>query len=70
MTEETLPLSKEEKAHYTALSLSGETLPLSIVKRYIATIRKNFLASPKAVEKGKTTRNKKPTITEDQIDFF
>ena len=55
--------------HRTAAE-RGETPTLEIVRKFIITIRKNFLASPKAVEKGKTTRNAKPKVDESQIDFF
>lgn len=65
------PLSREELAHYRLLSERGETPPLSIIRRFVLTIRKNFLSSPKTIEKGKTTRNAKPKPTDDtQIDFF
>lgn len=68
--DEILPLSREELSKYRALAASGETPSLDIIRRFVRTIRKNFLASPKAVEKGKTTRNKKAVVTDDQIDFF
>ena len=65
------PLSPSELALYRAQAAKGETPSLEIIRRFIATIRKNFLASPRAVEKGKTTRNAKPPkATDDQVDFF
>ena len=64
------PLTKEELAFHRAEAAKGNSPSPEVVARFIATIRKNFLSSPKAVEKGKTTRNKKPTVSEDQITFF
>lgn len=64
-------LTPAELAHYRAQAAKGETPSLDIVRRFIATIRKNFLSSPAKVEKGKTTRNAKPAKTsDDQVDFF
>ena len=59
-----------ELAAHRAAAARGETPSFSIVAKFIRTIRKTFLASPIAMEKGKKTRNKKPVINEDQIDFF
>ena len=73
MTSETdppKPLTQAEIAHYRALAAAGETPSFSIVARFVATIRKTFLSQPKAVEKGKTTRNAKPKPDESQVDFF
>lgn len=65
------PLSKAEIDAARAAFSSGTPPDLGIIRRFIATIRKNFLSSPSAVVKGKTTRNKKPPPkSEDQIDFF
>ena len=64
------PLSPAELAHHRAAAASGITPSFEIVGRFVATIRKTFLSQPKAVEKGKTTRNAKPKVSEDQIDFF
>ena len=66
-----LPLSPQEKAKYQAEAAAGKTPSLNIVRRFILTIRKAYLASPKAVEKSKVTRNAKPPgKDESQIDFF
>jgi hypothetical protein len=59
-----------ELAAHRADAAAGKTPTLEIVRKFILTIRKTFLASPKAVEKGKTTRNVKPKLLEDQVDFF
>lgn len=64
------PLTPAEKAKYSAEASQGKTPSLEIVKRFILTIRKSFLASPVKVEKSKVSRNKAPTISEDQMDFF
>lgn len=65
-----VPLTREEIAHYRALAEKGETPSLDIVRRFVATIRKTFNSTPKAVEKSKVSRNTKPKLTEDQLDFF
>ena len=65
-----LPLTQAEAAFHRAEAAQGKTPSFEIVRRFIATIRKGFLASPKAVEKGKTTRNAKPKVDESQVDFF
>lgn len=64
------PLTKGEIETARAKADKGETPSLSLVRRFILTIRKNFTASPKAVEKAKVTRNKKAVPDEKQIDFF
>ena len=64
------PLTPAEVKACQALAQSGEIPPLGLVKRFVLTIRKTFLASPKTVEKSKVTRNKAAPISPDQIDFF
>ena len=64
------PLSPTEHKACQALAQTGEIPPLGLVRRFVLTIRKTFLASPKTVEKSKVTRNKPATKTPDQIDFF
>jgi hypothetical protein len=71
MIEENLtPLTAAEQAHYRSLAARGETPSLDIIRRFIATIRKTFSASPIKVEKASKTRNAKPKPDESQIDFF
>ena len=60
----------QELAQHRAEAAAGITPSFEIVAKFIRTIRRTFLASPKAVEKGKTTRNAKPKPDESQIDFF
>lgn len=62
--------TRAELAEHRAAAARGETPSLETVRKFILTIRRSFLASPKAVEKGKTTRNAKPKIDESDIDFF
>lgn len=64
------PFTTAELTAARAEAATGKTPSFETCRRFIATIRKNFLSSPKAVEKGKTTRNAKPKVSEDQIDFF
>ena len=72
MTENsTTPLSDSEIAAARAAIARGETPSFDLVRRFVARIRKTFLASPKAVEKGKTSRNTKPKASEEDVaDFF
>lgn len=65
-----IPLTEDERKHYQSLAEKGTPPTLDIVRRFIATIRKSILSSPKKVEKTKTSRNKKPAVNEDQVDFF
>lgn len=65
-----LPLSQEEAAKYRALIASGQSVDLGIIRRFIATIRKSITTSPTKTAKTKVSRNTKPVITEDQVDFF
>jgi hypothetical protein len=64
------PLSPAEVKACQAVAAQGEIPPLGLVRRFVRTIRKTFMASPKTVEKSKVTRNKAPVKTPDQIDFF
>ena len=64
------PLSTEEIRAARAAAARGESLPLDTVRRFVLAIRKSFLASPKAVEKAKTTRNAKPKPDESAVDFI
>lgn len=65
------PLSDAEVAAARAAIARGETPSFELVRRFIARIRKTFLSSPKAVEKGKTSRNTKPKASEEEVaDFF
>lgn len=63
-------LSSAEIADLRAKAARGEPVPLPMLQRVIFTMRKAFTASPVMVEKSKKTRNTKPVVTEDQIDFF
>lgn len=63
-------LSSAEIAEGRAKAARGEVLSLDFLRRVILTMRRSFTASPVAVEKSKKTRNSKPVVTEDQIDFF
>ncbi len=64
------PLTPAEISLYRSQASAGKTPPLSIVRRFILTIRKTFAASPAKVEKASKTRNAKPKPDENQIDFF
>ncbi len=64
------PLTPLEIAQYRAQAAAGKTPSLSIVRRFILTIRKTFSASPVKTEKAQKTRNAKPKPDESQIDFF
>lgn len=64
------PLSPADLKACQEIASQGVTPPLGLVRRFVLTIRKTFLASPKTVEKSKVTRNKPPVKTPDQIDFF
>jgi hypothetical protein len=64
------PLSPAEAAAYRAKAAAGETPSLDIVRRFIATIRKTFAASPAKTAKAGKTRNAKPKPDESQMDFF
>ena len=64
------PFTLSELAHHRDLAERGENPPLSIVRRYIATIRKSILSNPISVEKTKKSRVIKPKPDESQIDFF
>ena len=64
------PLTPREIAALRLQAEQGKTPSLDIVRRFIATIRKTFLASPKKVEKSKVSRNSKAKPDESQVDFF
>lgn len=64
------PFTPQELAHHRAQAAAGKTPSLSIVRRFILTIRKTFSSSPIKEEKAKKTRNAKPKPDENQIDFF
>lgn len=64
------PLTEDERKHYQAAAEKGIFPTLEIVRRYIATIRKSITNSPAKLVKTAKTRNKKPEISEDQVDFF
>lgn len=64
------PLSPAEVKACQSAAAQGNVPPLGLVRRFVLTIRKTFLASPKTIEKSKVTRNKTPVKTPDQIDFF
>ena len=64
------PFTLAELAHHRALVEKGENPPLSIVRRYIATIRKSILSNPISVEKTKKSRVTKPKPDETKVDFF
>ena len=53
------PLSPAEHKACQALAQTGEIPPLGLVRRFVLTIRKTFLASPKTVEKSKVTSEEK-----------
>jgi hypothetical protein len=65
-----MTLSKDDLARYRAEAAAGKTPSLEIIRAFIQTMRKSFLASPKAVEKGKKSRDAKPKVDESQVDFF
>lgn len=65
-----LPLTPAEVAAYRLAAEQGKTPSLGIVRRFVLTIRKTFLANPAKVEKSKVSRNTKPVVSENQIDFF
>lgn len=65
-----LPLTETERLHYQSQAERGIMPDLSITRRFIATIRKSILASPKKLEKTAKTRNKTPDVDENNIDFF
>jgi hypothetical protein len=64
------PLTPAEQRACQQAAAQGAVPPLGLVRRFVLTIRKTFLASPKTVEKSKITRNKPAQKTPDQIDFF
>lgn len=65
------PLSPKDLQACRDIAAQGNTPPLGLVRRFVLTIRKTFLASPKTVERSKVSRNSKPAPpTPDQIDFF
>lgn len=66
---EILPLSKAEADQARAEASAGRPPSLEILRRFIATIRKNWTAKPPEQTKGKS-RDKKPVVDENQIDFF
>ena len=70
MADDDKPLTPAEAAHYRAQAAAGNTPSLSIVRRFILTIRKTFFASPVKTEKAQKTRNAKPKPDENQVDFF
>lgn len=68
--EKPVPLSKEERAFYQAEAEKGKTPSLSIVRRFIATIRLSITSSPSKTEKTKVSRNVKPKVSEDDFTAF
>jgi hypothetical protein len=64
------PLSKAEITHYRSLAERGEIPPLPIIRRFIATIRKSFLAVPSAKQEKAKNRTAKPKVDENDIDFL
>lgn len=63
------PLTKSEAETLRARASAGELPSLESLRRFIATIRKNWTAKPEAQTKGKSRDKKKPP-DENQIDFF
>ncbi len=63
------PLSKSEADALRARAAAGEPPSFESLRRFIATIRKSWLAKPDAQTKGKS-RDKKAPPSEDQVDFF
>lgn len=62
------PLSKDEAADARRRAERGEILPLEILRRFVATIRKSYTALPKEAQS--KTREKTPPPDDRQIDFF
>lgn len=65
-----LPLTEAERKHYQSEAEKGKYPSLDVVRRFIATIRTSITNSPAKTEKVAKSRNKKPIINEDQVDFF
>lgn len=63
------PLSKSEQAEARARASAGEMPSLETLRRFVATVRKSWLAKPDTQTKGKS-RDKKPAPDDKQIDFF
>jgi hypothetical protein len=65
-----VPLTEAERLHYQAEAAKGKIPTLDIVRRFIATIRKNITESPIKLAKTAKSRNKKTPPDEAQVDFF
>ena len=63
------PLTKGEAETLRARASAGEMPSLESLRRFVATIRKAWLAKPDAQTKGKS-RDKKTPPDEKQINFF
>lgn len=63
------PLSKDEAAQARADASAGRPVSLETLRRFIATIRKNWTAKPAEKTQGKS-RTKAAPPDENQIDFF
>ena len=63
------PLTKAEADAARSAAAAGRPPSLETLRRFIATIRKSWLAKPPEQTKGKS-RDKKPLVDENQIDFF
>lgn len=69
MSDPIQPLTKAEADALRASAAAGNPPTLETLRRFIATIRKNWTAKPEAQTKGKSRDKKKP-LDENQIDFF
>jgi len=69
MTDPITPLTKDEAAQARADASAGRSVTLETLRRFIATIRKNWSAKPPEQTKGKS-RTKAAPVDENQIDFF
>lgn len=63
------PLTKAEADAARAEASAGRPPSLEILRRFIATIRKSWLAKPAEKTQGKN-RTKAAPVDENQIDFF
>ena len=63
------PLTKAEADAARAEASAGRPPSLEILRRFIATIRKSWLAKPPEKTQGKS-RTKAAPVDESQIDFF
>ena len=62
--------SREELEFHRQEAARGIIPSIETLAKFVRTIRKSWLAQPKSTQDKAKGRIKKPSLTEDQVDFF